>query len=151
MIGFCIVRKLIESKKLTNELVSTKIKGNKMPNIGKEIHLFNSYRFYEYFDFDGSQKVGFEMIFLCNQIVHSYIFSPFFHETDKNKPAELAGIHFCSDAHKNNWLYEIEIGVVIKLFESVGNNYPSAGKYRYNSNKKDYDVVNSDDMQSIPW
>jgi len=105
MIGFYIIRKLIEANKLSNEIVSTKIKGFKFPNIGKTIHVMNNHRFYEFFNFDNPKPNNFNLIFLANQIVHSYLFSPSFDPEDFS----LNGIHFSSDKDRNTWLYEISI------------------------------------------
>ena len=163
MLGFYIIRKLIDGKKLTNRVISTNIKGKKYPNSGKLVNLLNNHRLPELYDFKNPTKQKFDLIFLNNQFIHSYIFEPLLafveqgglkytdlaehNVTDEelavyyeNSTRELVSILFTSDHRKNEYLYEIGISDLLTLFESVGNCEINSISYTYNQNKKDYDV-----------
>jgi hypothetical protein len=150
MIGFYIVRKLIESQKLPNRLVSTKIIGRKFPNNDTTVHLMNTHKFYEHYDFHNGKTEKFDLRFLINQIVHSYIFSPDFYINEENGEMTLSGIHFCSDDQRNNWIYELNLTTVIGLFEKIGNSPVTNSSMTFDNNKKDYRVIHDDEVIQIP-
>lgn len=150
IIGFYIVRKLIVSIRLPNRLVSTKITGCKFPNNGKTVHLMNTHKFYEYYDFDNGKTEKFDLRFLINQIIHSYIFSPDFDLNEENGEMTLSAIHFCSDDQRNKWIYELKISTVIDLIYKIGNSHVTNSSMTFDKNKKDYRVVHSDEVISIP-
>ena len=152
MIGFYIVRKLIDAKKFTNSIVSTKISGKKYPNNGKNITIRTNNRFYEFYDFEKGNPEKFDLIFLCNQIVHSYIFSPCFgcDEEVKGNSMTLEAIYFNSDENRNKWLYEITINSIVKIFRELGNDYPNSIHQSYDPKRKDYKVVNKTEHNELP-
>jgi len=171
MIGFYIIRKLKESFKLTNKIISTKITGYKYPNKGKLITLANNHRFMELYDFEQPQKNIFDLAFLINQIIHSYIFSPKFdvnkddaHKSIESKVPmtldeaeniidliriELTGILFCSNDNRNKFLFELGIKDVIGLFRKVGNCNVTSSHRTFNPQKKDYDIIQTDEVVPI--
>lgn len=167
MFGFYIIRKLIEANKLTNKLVSTKRECKVYLNTGTKINIRNNHRFNEYYDFDNFTKKKFDLKFLNNQFVHSYIFSPVinvidekslkllenesltdekFKKTYEDAEKEVVAILFNSDTNKNQSLFEIDIKKVIEIFNDVGNCNVTSIKMEYNSKKDDWDVFQSDDV-----
>ncbi len=149
MIGFYVIRKLIESKKLPNRLVSTKITGCKFPNKGTTVHLMNTYKFYDHYDFANGKTEKFDLRFLINQIIHSYIFSPDFEINEENDEITLSAIHFCSDDQRNKWIYELNLSTVIGLFTKIGNSHVTNSSMTFDDNKKDYRVVHGDEIIPI--
>lgn len=172
MIGFYMIRKLKESFKLTNNIIATNIKGFKYPNKGKLVTLMNNHRFMELYDFEQPKKDKFNLTFLINQIVHSYIFSPKFdvnsdaiissiddkdaitwedvHGVINSVKIELTGILFCSDDKRNEFLYELSVKDIIELFKKTGNCNITSSSRTFNEKKKDYDVVQTDEVVPIP-
>lgn len=136
MFGFYAIRKLAESRKLSDATRFTKLTGRKIPNNGKVVHLMNNHRYTDFYNFDQIKANKFDLQFLSNQIVHSYVFSPYFSEVDESDM--LFGIHFNSDKNRNEWLYEISIDIIIDLFKKVGNDYPWDMTLSFDQKKKDY-------------
>jgi hypothetical protein len=172
MIGFYMIRKLKESFKLTNNIIATNIAGFKYPSKGILVTLMNNHRFMELYDFEQPKKDKFNLTFLINQIVHSYIFSPKFdvnrdeaikgiedkttitwediHGAINSVKIELTGILFCSDDKRNEFLYELSIKDIINLFRKTGNCNVTSTSRTFNEKKKDYDVIQSDEEIPIP-
>jgi len=150
MIGFYIVRKLIESQKLPNRLVSTKIVGRKFPNKNVTVHLMNTHRFYEHYDFENGKTDKFDLKFLINQIVHSYIFSPEFDINEETGEMTLSSIHFCSDDQRNKWIYEPRLSTIINLFDKIGNSVVTNSHMTFDANKNDYRIVQGDEEIPMP-
>jgi hypothetical protein len=170
MIGFYIIRKLVEAKKLTTKIISTPIEGLKYANNGKNITLMNFHRYDEFFKLDKPIKHNFDLAFICNQIIHSYIFSPNFSAPNKsildklNQKIELneddyddlsesnflISIYFSSDFDRNKYLYEIEIKKIIQLFTDIANCDVGYIYQVFNPKTKDYDRFSSDEEIDIP-
>jgi hypothetical protein len=137
MIGFYIIRKLIEAQKLSNALVSTKVHGYKIPNNGKKLVLLNLAQYMNHFDLSMKSKCKFDLHFISNQIIHSYIFSPFFKNDSILLGEPLEGIHFCSEKERNKFVYELQIQTLIDLFIKVGSNDPDRMIIQMDHNKND--------------
>jgi hypothetical protein len=150
MIGFYIIRKLIEAQKLPNAIIATKINGHRFPNNGTNVHLMNNHRFYDHYEFDNGKTEKFDLKFLINQIVHSYIFSPEFDITEDDGKMTLTAILFCSDDQRNKWIYELKFLSIINLFEKIGNSHVTNAHLTFDVNKKDYRITQSDEGITIP-
>lgn len=150
MVGFYIIRKLCESYKLSNAIISTKVKGRRIPNKGKIVHLMNNHKYVDLYDFEKAKAEKFDLTFLANQLVHSYVFSPFFSDEEENEINPLAGIHFCSDKFRNEWLFELSVDIIIDIFIRAGNDYPAAGSMIFDNKKKDYKVEWHNDSDRLP-
>lgn len=74
MTGFYAVRKLIEAKKLTDALVAKRILVWEFPAAGKPVHLCNWHHIDRLYDLEKSKKTQIDVLDLCHQFVHSYIF-----------------------------------------------------------------------------
>lgn len=150
IIGFYIIRKLSDSFKLSNATISTKVRGRRIPNNKKIVHLTNNQRYIDFFDFDKAKTEKFDLTFLANQLVHSYIFSPYSSDEEENDIYPLAGIHFCSDKNRNEWLYELPIDIIIDLFKKAGNDYPPTGSMIFDPTRKDYKVEWHNNSNRLP-
>jgi hypothetical protein len=136
-LGFYSIRKLLEGKKLTIDVVKNKLTVISYPSLGKAVTLLNWHKFERLYDFNHPTKQKRSLKWLCNIFVHSYIFTPAF-----NERSQLEGLFFNSDLARNKELYFVTIADVIRLFESVGNdNANYAEKYRMDYAKGDFEVV----------
>jgi hypothetical protein len=142
MIGFYIIRKLNDAKKLSREVISSKVLGFKFPSNGINVTRLNLHNYIEYYSFEQPIVNKFDIIFICNQIVHSYVFAPGFDFASNNKP-ELVSILFNSDDTKGKWIFEIGIDKVVDLFTIIGSNYPKHTIAEYDDMRKDWSIINS--------
>lgn len=118
-IGFYIVRKLFETiTKVTDSTKALKLDLFWYPN-RKPVTWRNNHKLDELYDFAASQAETRDALYVCNQLIHSFIFSPLFDEDEK-----LHAILFTSDKRKDELLYFLEIDRVIELFLKVGNDDP---------------------------
>ena len=132
-----MVRKLIESKKISDTLRLKKTSVIRFPIKDTKIN----WRLKDYWDrlynLSKGQKTELIISELCNQFIHSYIFSPYI-------PIEgsLIGFYFCSDWSKNKQLYYISLSKVVGIFKSIGKNYPFKISATFNEKTGEYDVYN---------
>lgn len=139
MLGFYSIRKLIEARKLSDSVENQLIDTNLYSWRGKEVTRFNRDRVDELYNFDTVQSVTKDLMFFCNQFVHSYVFIIAFDENNY-----VDGIFVSSDRERNKALYFIEVRKIIDLFEQVGNDYPRSVYMISDDRLRDYRVLNLD-------
>jgi hypothetical protein len=137
MIGFYIIRKLTEAKKVSNKLIDRNIPLISYISTGKNVTRLNFHEIDKLYKLDCPKKCSKDTLFIANQIIHSYVCEFVF--DDKNG---LDGVMFSSDKLKNKQLFHIDIKQIIKIFTDFGTNYPSSNDMKYNPAKGDYDVYN---------
>jgi hypothetical protein len=135
MIGFYSIRKLIEAHKVSDTVKDQVLPVTAFNWSGEPINKINRTCYWENYDLENGQVVQRDLIFVCNQIIHSYVFELWWDE--KNA---LKGIIVSSDREKNKVLYLISIQQITDLFEQIGTNYPSKGTFTFNERTQDYDI-----------
>ena len=135
--SFYAIRKLMESKTLSTSIDKVKIKAASYPiRDKKKVHLYNRRRAYEIYDFSKKRREDLSVRFICNQVIHSYVFNLCF--TPKNW---LRSILICSDKERNKRVFEISLKSVIRLFKIVGRDYPTTSQSKFNPAVGDYEVI----------
>jgi hypothetical protein len=165
MVGFYIIRKLMEANKLDNKLCSSSLPCKVYPSNYEKITRLNRYDFFDNYDLKKPKFEKRELKFFINQFVHSYLFIPIIDLIDEdsrlkmddeklsddekieiyddNKKA-LLGIFVNSDTNKNESLFEIDIKAIINIFQEVGNCVITKVDMKFNPKKGDFDTIQYD-------
>lgn len=114
-LSFFIIRKLIESERLLPPLTDRNIKLTKYARKGTENISTNPKKFHEQYDLTKGKDCQLSPREFSNQLVHSYIFSPFV-----PWGREMVGMFFYSDKTKEHSLYYITLAKIIEIIISVG-------------------------------
>lgn len=138
MLGFYSIRKLNEARKISDSVSSQEIVVTAYKQKGQTPNRLNWLDINKFYDLESSQTATKNLIFLCNLFIHSYIFREYF-----DTEGQLKGVFVNSDRERHQMLYELEIEQIIKIFEQVGNNYPTSIVFKYDERKQDYDVKSS--------
>ncbi len=69
LMGALVVRRLVDSHKLSDATAGMLLRVNRMPPTGKRVTLFNNHRLEELFDFSRSVRCQQALPFLCNRIM----------------------------------------------------------------------------------
>jgi hypothetical protein len=115
MIAFYGIRKMLEARKASPKVLSALVRimeYPRRPNSGGEVigPILQAY-----FDLDHPKRRDREILFICHQVVHSYIFS-----TAVGYSSGFAGIYFASDRFRNKCLFFMTSETLIKLFRMIG-------------------------------
>lgn len=122
MIGSFIVRKLMDSNKITTILSNADVEISCYPFHGMHIpDHFNWHNIEQFYDVESCSDSKLPLRDVCNQLIHSFVFLPVLDETSRH----LAGILFTSDRKRNAYLYKIEAKKLVDVFHSVATNYPT--------------------------
>ncbi|HEY3443610.1 MAG TPA: hypothetical protein VGK29_22825 [Paludibaculum sp.] len=133
MLGFYSIRKLTESGKLTDDVANMSVRVRSHSSKGRVIHQMNSHKLDELYDLDTPDERTVPLPFLCNQIVHSYVFGLLLGED-----GGLQGILVTSDRRRSKELLEISIEEIIGVFACVGNDDVCLMEGRFDEAKGDY-------------
>jgi hypothetical protein len=136
MLGFYSIRKLIEAKKLSDSIGNEELNITAYPWKGKPVTRTNCDDLDRLYDLDHPKEVVKDLIFLCHQIVHSYVFQASF-----DLSGNLDGVFVSSERERSKSLYHIRVGQIISLFEQIGQDYPSRITWTFNSEAQDYEVT----------
>jgi hypothetical protein len=136
MLGYYSIRKLIESQKLSNAVINQEITINAYAWKGKPVTRLNWMKLDELYDLENPKKVTKDLLFICHQFIHSYVFLESFWDETRL----LEGVFVSSDRERHRYLYFLSISYTIKLFEQVRNDYPDNFALIYNPQKMDYEM-----------
>ena len=118
-LGFYSIRKLMDTIKISDKTKQFQLSLEWYPNIEK-VNIMNIHHPDKLYDFNTKNKMVKDLRFICNQIIHSYIF---FICVSEN--GYFGGIFCSSDTYKNSKLFFITLASLIEIFETVGNDYPN--------------------------
>jgi hypothetical protein len=117
MVSAYAIRKLLEARKLSDELQMLNVKATKYRIVGEVPDAWNYYEFYESYDLTSGDATLLPIRKVCNEIIHSWLFV--ISVTESNN--EIDGIFVCSDRTRRSYLYHIEIQTLVQLFTMIGN------------------------------
>ena len=137
MLGFYTIRKLKEAKKLSDSIANERVLLEAFPATGKPVTYMNWHKLDELYDLSKPNGQSRHLGFICDQIIHSYVFMANFDEQSK-----FSGILFCSDKKRNVELYSLSLNKISNLFEKIGNDYPSRIEMVFNEKNQDFDISN---------
>lgn len=136
MLGFYSVRKLFESRKITDSARNTRVSATRYKSVGKPVHLMNMSRLDELYALEEGIEHSILLPSLCNQVIHSYIFSVIIY-----KQGGFAGILVTSDRNKNRELLYIRADAIISALELIGNDNATEGNMTFDDHAGDYHLV----------
>jgi hypothetical protein len=132
-VSFYSVRKLIEAKKVSDEVANREYNLEAHPNYSP-VNRLNWHDLDELYDLDNKSTVQKTTIFICNQFIHSYVFDIY------EENGKFGGVLISSDRERNKCLYRISKKTMVSLLRDVGKNYPRSVTYKYDIKQEEYDV-----------
>jgi hypothetical protein len=170
MVGFYIIRKLMEANKLDNKLCNSRLLCKVYPSNHEKIMILDRYDIFNNYDFKSPKFEKHELKFFINQFVHSYLFIPIIDIVEENSRLKmddekisddekieiyhnsekaLLGIFVNSDTNKNKSLFEIDIKEIISIFQKVGNCVITKIDMKFNPKKGDFDSIQYDERNKL--
>ncbi len=138
MLGFYSIRKLCDSGKLSDSTSGLSVPLTTYPWLGKAVTQMNWHRTSELYDLGNAGSESRDLIFICHQFVHSYVFQIWLDGSDGS-----IEISFCSDRDRHRCLYSMTLSNVVGVFELVGNDYPATASFTFNEKRQDFDICQS--------
>jgi len=135
VIGFFLLRRLIELHKVSSTTRDQKINVFLHRTKGKNVTLLNEHHIMELYNIDSEVPVTKKPLYIANQFIHAYTSLV---ARDKNR--NWSDVFVVSDYDRNDCIWRVPIPVIRKLFRTAAEDYPYYSKFDFNPNKGDYDI-----------
>ena len=133
IIAFFMVRKLMESTKLSSKTTEYKATLYRSPCVGK-VNNSNFWDIEKIYDFEQEEKCKKDVRFVCNQLIHGGATYAYRDET-----RNWGGLYTCSDFERSKYVYNIPLDEIVKILEIASNDYPTEIHYVWKNG--DYKVT----------
>jgi len=133
-ISFFMIRKLMESTKLSSKTIKYKAQIFRSPSVGN-VNNRNFWDIGELYDLEKEETALKNVNFLCNQLIHGGVMFAY-----REKTRNWGGIYTCSDFEREEYVYRIPLEEIIKILETAASDYPHEISMVYSESKCDYVV-----------
>jgi hypothetical protein len=140
MLAMFCVRCLIERSKLSDSLVRKTVEVTAHPKkVEQPVTVLNRGDIDELYDLSVAETKSVTLLYLCNQIVHSYIIFPM-----RDGTRDFTHIIVCSDYERNRFLYTVPLTTMVTLIREVASDYPAHMELEYDPKIKDYRITHGE-------
>ena len=136
MIGFFIIRRLIELNKVSSRTRDFNMKVYSCPSQGTIVTRMNSHRIYELYDIENEKLEIKKPLYMSNQFIHAYISFVF-----QDEMGNCSEVFIVSDFDRNDCIWRIPIPIIRELFELASDDYPSLVILIFDKEKDDFKVI----------
>jgi len=135
MLGFFIVRRLIELHKVSSMTRNFQMEVFSCPTRGKHVTSLNHHRIDELYDLENENRQIKKPLYVSNQFIHAYT-SFIMRDESRN----WSDVYIVSDFDRNDCIWRIPVSVIQRLFITAAQDYPHTIHKVFNKEKGDYDV-----------
>ena len=135
MIGFFIVRRLVELTKVSHKVRDFRMEVYSAPNRGKRVTLLNRGDVDELYDITNERKQMKKPLYLSNQFIHAY--TSF---VARDEARNWDSMFVVSDFDRNDCIWRVPISMIRALFDLAARDYVYSASFTYNAEKQDYDI-----------
>ncbi len=135
MVSAFMIRKLFDSHKIKENIEKKEIDIIYYKSSENKINILKRLSPEKYFKLEEQYEKKISIRKICDQIIHSYIFTLL-----RNEEKKLQAFWVSSDYIKFNELFEINIDDYIEILFFIGNYWPTSAHYVFNTTKSDYIV-----------
>jgi hypothetical protein len=135
MIGFFIVRRLIELHKVSSKTRDYSMTVFSCPVRVKHVHRMNAHDHWETYDLQNEKRASKKPFYLSNQFIHAY--TSF---VARDKTRNWSDVYIVSDYDRNECIWRIPVAQIRGLFSMASQDYPYSGRWVYSEEKGDYEV-----------
>ncbi len=134
IVGFFIIRKLAELNKLTDQQKEMKYQINCCKAV-REVNSKNVLGFHDVYDVDTMSKKTKNLIFICNQFIHSRVVYLL-----RGGNRKWDSIWVCSDYEMKDMIYRVSVDTVAQIFRDVVEDEVTVLQSKYNPERGDFDT-----------
>ena len=135
MLGFFIVRRLIELHKVSSASRDFSMEVFSCLSRGNNVHRWNGHDIYELYDLENERRETKNPFYISNQFIHAYTS---FVARDESR--NWSDVYVVSDYDRNDCIWRVPVSEIRRLLKVVAQDYPHSVRMVYNQKKEDYDV-----------
>lgn len=135
MLGFFMVRRLIELHKVSSVTRDFSMRVFSCPARGKHVHRMNGAFIHELYHLETERRETKKPLYLSNQFVHAYTS---FVARDESR--NWSDVYIVSDYDRNDCIWRIPIAEIQRLFSVAAQDYPNTFRMVYSKEEGDYEI-----------
>jgi hypothetical protein len=135
VLGFFIVRRLIELHKVSSASRDLAMKVFSCPSRGNRVDRWTGNEIYELYDLENERKETKKPFYISNQFIHAY--TSF---VARDNTRNWSDVYVVSDYDRNDCIWRVPLSEIYRLFKVAAQDYPHSVHMVYNHKKGDYDV-----------
>lgn len=135
MIGFFIVRRMIELHKVSSATRDMTLRVFSVPALGKRVTRMNRHDIEELYDLGRERHETKKPLYLSNQFIHCY--TSF---VARDQTRNWSDVFVVSDFDRNTCIWRVPVGEIIRLFSTAASDFPHSVRMVFSEDKGDYVV-----------
>lgn len=136
MLGFFIVRRMLELHKVSSATRNHDMKVFSSPARGKLVTMINHHRIEELYDFDRQKIESKRPFYISNQFIHAYT-----SYVARDGSRNWSDIFVVSDFDRNMCIWRVPISEIRRVFAIASQDYPHSLSHEFDPKKGDYVVT----------
>lgn len=135
MIGFFIVRRLIELNKVSSHIAKLELGVFRSPAV-RAVTKLNRFSFERNYDWQAEQPEQRPVKYICNQCIHSYV-SAVLRASDRN----WSDLLVVSDYGRAKTIWRVPFSAIVQLFSATAKDWPSEMHMVFDTDLDDFIVT----------
>lgn len=135
MIGFFIVRRMVELHKVSSRVAKMQLDVFSAP-VTKNVTKMNQFSVEENYNWNAENARRKSVAYVCNQCIHAYISF-----VDRGADRNWSDLLVVSDYDRNNVIWRVPFTTIITLFEAASKDWPASVQMIYDPKLGDYRVT----------
>ncbi|RWQ38436.1 MAG: hypothetical protein EOS20_09195 [Mesorhizobium sp.] len=135
MIGFFIVRRMIELHKVSSRVANLQLDLYSAP-VTKNVTKINRFSVDKNYDWKAEKSERKPVLYVCNQFIHAYVSF-----VERGPDRNWSNVLIVSDYDRNNVIWRVPCVTIINLFDQTSNDWPSSGRFVFDAKQNDYKVT----------
>lgn len=135
MIGFFIVRRMIELNKVSSRVAKLQLKVFSAP-VTNHVNKGSRFSVEQNYDWNAEIPEKKAVPYICNQCIHAYLSF-----VERGPDRNWSDLLVVSDYDRNNVVWRVPINTIVSLFEAASNDWPVSYHMIYDPKLDDYEVT----------
>jgi hypothetical protein len=136
MIGFFLLRRLIELNKVSSTTKDKLLRVFSYKAVGKQVTRLNGHCIEELYDMEHEVAETKKPLYVSNQFVHAYTSI-----VTRDESRNWSDVMLVSDFDRNDCIWRVPVSAIESLFLVAAEDYPQQVTMKFNQQKGDYDVI----------
>ena len=135
MIGFFIVRRMIELQKVSSRTAEMQLDVYVAPVI-RSVTKLSQHRLDENYNWNSERAERISVLYACNQCIHAYLSF-----VDRGRDRNWSDLLVVSDYKRNNMIWRFPFTTIIQLFDTASDDWPHEVYLKFDPKLGDYTVT----------
>lgn len=134
MIGFFIVRRMVELSKVSSRVATGKLDVFSAP-VTRNVTKVNRFSVEENYDWNAEKAERKLVPYICNQCIHAYL-----SYVDRGQDRNWSDLLVVSDYDRNDVIWRVPFSTIIALFNAAADDWPASYQMTYDAKLGDYRI-----------